>query len=289
MGWHFNDLDVYVSAESDVLGETSYENWFRVSSCGLVRSRPTITRSTNSTQKIQRPGTIGEMYSSIQQRSNAKIQMEFLVGDIWPHEALKRSENTFLQTVLNRALYLEQTLIMAKRVAIKEQGHPTQEYYEVMDVATELVDADEKAATLKCTMEVYPFIYEFQTNDYISIAPLNTVKLYNELPYSECCPIYYFESYCGQNKELRFNFYRGTYLFDDYVFEIKDLPAGSKLGIDTKRMQAYDYSASIFTEPLNRYVKGDYDKLRFPQNSAIEIENRTDSNLLVYMRRGLRI
>lgn len=285
MGWHFNDLDVYVSSESDVLGETSYENWFAVSSCGLVRGRPTVTRSSNSTTKAQIPGTIGEKYSLITQRSNAKIQFEVLVGDIWPHEHLKQSGNTFLQTVLNRALYLEQVLTMAKRVAVKEQGHPTQEYYEVMDVAIELNDADEKAAVIKCTMEVYPFIYDFSRNEPQTVAAGNTANINNLLPYSECHPIYILTN-CGQNKEIQVHKMHDGSSYSTYSIEIKNLPAGQTLVIDTKRMQAYD---QVTKDPLNRYLKGDYEILRIPQNYMFRITNGTNVPLQIYTRQGLRI
>lgn len=292
MGWHFNDLDVYVSAVSDVLGETSYEtsNWVSVSNYGLVRSRPTVTRSTNSAQNVTIPGTLGEKYSRIEQRSNAKIQFEILIGDVWPHAHLKKSNNTFLRTVLNRALYLEQVLNMAKRVAVKEQGHDTMEYYEVADVNIELNDAYENAAVIKCTMDIYPFLYDFSSNAPITIAANASQTLHNELPYSECCPVYIFNN-SGSNKTVSFAYYRGNTLLSNFTLEIKALPAGKTLVIDTKKMQAYDKTSldNGNPEPLNKYVNGDYDQMRIPQNSIATITNGTSGAITVYMRKGLRI
>ena len=297
MGWHYNDLDVYVSAVSDVLDETSYEteNWFRVSQLGLIRSRPTITRSTNSTQKQQIPGTIGELRSTVEQRSNAKIQFEILVADAWPFASLKTSQNTLLQTVLNRALYLEQVLNQAKRVAIKEQGHPTKEYYDVVDVAVEFNDADEKASVLKCTMEVYPFIYDFSTNAKIVIPALGSQTVYNTLPYSECSPLYLLYGIGSElaNKSVHVTCSRNNIEISNYTLQIKPSIPSTVTGmvIDTKKMQAYD-QLTLQTgnvTPLNRYCIGDYDKLRLPANSTAVIENLTSAPLHFYMRRGMRI
>ena len=299
MGWHYNDLDIYVSALYDVLDETSYEtaNWFRVSQLGLIRSRPTVTRSTNNAEKKSVPGTIGELRSTVEQRSNAKIQFEILVADAWPFASLKTSQNTLLQTVLNRALYLEQVLYTAKRVAVKEQGHPTKEYYEVEDVAVEFNDADEKAAVLKCTMEVFPYIYDFSTNEKIVIAANGNQTVYNTLPYSECSPLYLFNGIGSAlaNGNVRVRCSKNNVEISDYTMQIKSNIPSSVTGlvVDTKRMQAYDQSflqsQSTDITPMNKYCYGDYDKLRIPANSTAIINNNTSAPLHFYMRRGLRI
>lgn len=295
MGWHYNDLDVYVSAVSDVLNETSYEteNWFRVSQLGLIRSRPTITRSTNNAQKTTIPGKLGDQRSLVEQRSNAKIQIEILVADAWPFASLKTSQNTMLQTVLNRALYLEQVLNLAKRVAIKEQGHPTKEYYEVEDVAIEFNDADEKAAVLKCTMEVYPFVYDFASNTPIPIAAGASAVFHNELPYSECCPAYLINGSNGQNKYINLSASRNNTVIHTASLHLKsNYPLTASVMVDTKKMQAYNY-LNIATggdaDPMNKYLEGDYDQMRFPYNSTVTITNGTSDNIVVFMRKGLRI
>jgi len=305
-GWKYNLIDLYVSNKPNQLGETAINsNWEQISLYGLMRGRPTLTPSTNSSTKEQIPGRPGEIYSTVLKRSNAKIQFEILVADAWPFAELKASNDDWLNNVYNRTFYILDILNNAKRVSYKEPGKTAYDYFEVVSVTNEVSDADEKAAVIKCTMEIFPFKYEFSGNQAINIVPyaLYEYQPINLRPHSECWPIFVSDTIRDANEKIHLMVacYDKVTVSGQTTYTLKsqgevEVPNskkaafstalnGKKAIIDTNNMQAYDNNS----DPINKYFTGEYDTLRIPGNSYVTVENTGTRNITMYTRRGIAI
>lgn len=309
-GWAYNLIDLYISDKPNQLGETQISTvlWDQISLYGLMRGRPTLTPSTNNAQKQTIPGRPGELYSVVQQRSNAKLQFEILVADAWPFAELKAGDNPWLNNVFNRAYYIVDILNNAKRVSYKEPGKPATDYYEVISVTNEITDSDERAMLIKCTMEIYPFKFNFDGNEPINIDSGDVYEYLpiNLRPYSECWPIFVSETISGSNEYPYLTVTNYKREFKDGAWRYVQKSTGSvyappekreelnvelllnKLVIDTNKLQAY--TSSEYTDipvPMNKYLTGDYDSLRFMGNSYITINNTGTMSFELYTRRGI--
>lgn len=305
-GWKYNLIDLYVSNKPNQLGEIAINSeWEQISLYGLMRGRPTLTPSTNNTTKEQIPGRPGEIYSTVLKRSNAKIQFEILVADAWPFAELKAGNDEWLNNVYNRTFYILDILNNAKRVSYKEPGKTAYDYFEVVSVTNEVSDADKKAAVIKCTMEIFPFKYEFSGNQAINIVPytLYEYQPINLRPHSECWPIFVSDTIRDSNEKIYLTVacYDKVTVDDHTTYRLKSqgevmVPdskkaafstalSGKKAIIDTNNLQAYDNNS----EPINRYFTGEYDTLRIPGNSYVTINNTSTRNITMYTRRGIAI
>lgn len=305
-GWKYNLIDLYVSNKPNQLGETAINSeWEQISLYGLMRGRPTLTPSTNNATKGQIPGRPGEIYSTVLKRSNAKIQFEILVADAWPFAELKAGNDEWLNNVYNRTFYILDILNNAKRVSYKEPGKTAYDYFEVVSVTNEVSDADKKAAVIKCTMEIFPFKYEFSGNQAISIVPytLYEYQPINLRPHSECWPIFVSDTISDANEKIYLTVacYDKITVSGHATYRLKSqgevmVPDskkaafstalnGKKAIIDTNNLQAYDNNS----EPINRYFTGEYDTLRIPGNSYVTVENTGTRNITMYTRRGIAI
>lgn len=305
-GWKYNLIDLYVSNKPNQLGETAVNSdWEQISLYGLMRGRPTLTPSTNNSTKEQIPGRPGEIYSTVLKRSNAKIQFEILVADAWPFAELKAGNNEWLNNVYNRTFYILDILNNAKRVSYKEPGKTAYDYFEVASVTNEVSDADKKAAVIKCTMEIFPFKYEFDGNQAINITPytLYEYQPINLRPHSECWPIFVSDTIRDSNEKLHLMVacYDKVTASSQVTYRLKsqgevEVPDskkaafstalnGKKAIIDTNNLQAYDNNS----DPINRYFTGEYDKLRIPGNSYVTVENTGTRTITMYTRRGIAI
>lgn len=305
-GWKYNLIDLYVSNKPNQLGETAInDSWAQISLYGLMRGRPTLTPSTNNATKSQIPGRPGEVYSTVTNRSNAKLQFEILVADAWPFAELKQSDNEWLNNVYGRTFYILDILNSAKRVSYKEPGKTAYDYFEVVSVTNEISDADKKAAVIKCTMEIFPFKFEFTGNQAINI-PDHTNYDYQPInlrPHSECWPVFISSTVSGQNEHINLTVtcYDKIISGEQVTYIQKsqghvEVPtakraafstalSGKKAIIDTNRLQAYDDADN----PINRYLTGDYDTLRIPGNSYVSIDNLSSVTITMYTRRGIAI
>lgn len=310
-GWAYNLIDLYISDKPNQLGETQISTvlWDQISLYGLMRGRPTLTPSTNNAQKQTIPGRPGELYSVVQQRSNAKLQFEILVADAWPFAALKAGDNPWLNNVFNRAYYIVDILNNAKRVSYKEPGKPATDYYEVISVTNEITDSDERAMLIKCTMEIFPFKFSFDGNEAHTIAANQqsptTLLEWNLHPYSVCWPIFVSDTFSGSSynvgiyvtcrRKIRgsspVSFEQVSYGYvstpQDRLNTFGPAISGKKLIIDTNKMQAYDNSST--PNPMNKYLSGDYDKVRFAGGCYIDIHNTSAVAFNIYTRRGIAV
>lgn len=304
MGWSYNQIDVYLSDSPNQLGETAIgPTWAQVSTYGLLRDRPAITSSTNNSDKIVIPGRPGELYSTVEKRSNAQFSFEVLVADAWPFASLKASSDQWLNNVYNRALYLKSYIESAKRVSYKEPGKQAIDYFEVLNTKCDITDSDEKAMLLKVTMDIYPFRYFFDGNAPIELA----YGMYEDnpdngnhftRPISDCSPIYVTEPFPSSGS---FALYLsvGSYLEDNTVLmesEVKLNPAratqfasaiaGKQLYIDTGKMLAYDSDGN----PMNKYLQGDYQFIRIKGCSyKVRMNNLSSVKIYCYSRRGINL
>lgn len=304
MGWSYNQIDVYLSDSPNLLEETAIgPTWTQVSTYGLLRDRPTITPSVNNSDKIVIPGRPGELYSTVEKRSNAQFSFEVLVADAWPFASLKASSDQWLNNVYNRATYLKSFIETAKRVSYKEPGKQAIDYFEVLNTKCDITDSDEKVMLLKVTMDIYPFRYYFDGNARIQLAVgvpyewrANDTPNFSR-PFSTCCPIFVTEPFT--NGQYAFHIGLGSYPYDGYegpesfvdvnparVTEWATAIAGKSLTIDTGKMLAYDNTGA----PMNKYLTGDYAGLR-PQGCSFKVRAGNNSSVVVnmYTRRGINI
>ena len=303
MSWTFHDTDFYVSTEANKLGETtiSTDSWFAVSTYGLMRGRPTITPSTDNSNKITLAGRPGEYRSTVKQRSNAQIAIEVLIADAWPHAPLKAIDNPYINNVYERAMFVMSILQDAKRVSYKENGKPANDYYEVISAKCEIQDADEKAAVVKCTYEVFPFRYFLDGNQAVVI-PANGSLInqdFNLRPCSEAWPIFVFGPYANSYvTQLRVYCHDESIIASELsnkgntvttvserILTFGPLVTGKTLTIDTGKLQSYINAQT----PANKFLSGDYDAVRFEANKLVSIGNNSPVQLKVYSRRGMII
>lgn len=307
-GWAYNLIDLYISDKPNQLGETQISTvlWDQISLYGLMRGRPTLTPSTNNAQKQTIPGRPGELYSVVQQRSNAKLQFEILVADAWPFAALKAGNNPWLNNVFNRAYYIVDILNNAKRVSYKEPGKPATDYYEVISVTNEITDSDERAMLIKCTIEIFPFKFSFDGNEAHVVnaaGGVNKVE-WNLKPYSECWPVFTTNNFSDSSannfnfvvtaeervisgSSVTYNTVRVGHIYvpAERLYDFRNVMVGKSLIVDTNKLMAYNSDIS----PMNKYLYGDYDKLRFPGGCYITIQNNSTVTLYVYTRRGIAV
>ena len=268
MSWAYNNIDVYVTDTENILGETSVANWVPLSNYGILRGRPDLTLSTVEGDSITIKKKDGRPMSIDSSRGNAKLSFEILVADTWVFS----NSNT---TVYDRIDILLSILNQIKRISYKEPGKDAYFYYIVYKTSLTLNDADEKAATIKVSMDIHPFEFFFVGNVPISVSSSETIR--NLLPCSLCMPTYVFTG--------------GGKIYLDYgygdvrpaVEASTDIPDGITV-LDTFTGLVYGLANE---DNRNNYMSGLYSDLWIDGNSEVTVKSTFSEPIIVYTRKGI--
>ena len=181
MAWSYNDIDVFITNTQTVLGELTPNSWVSLSTYGILRGRPSLTLSTLEGDSVTFKMRDGRPMSIDKSRKNAKLEFELLVVDAWPF-----AERT--DTMWDRVNYLSYILNQAKRISYKEPGKNANFYYVIYNTTLTVSDGDERAMTVKVSMDIHPFEYLFIGNyTYLCSGQL---LVPNTAPLSRCMPTY---------------------------------------------------------------------------------------------------
>lgn len=286
--WAYNDIDVYVSASDNILGETSVNtnSWVPLSTYGLLRSRVALTPSTVEGNSFTIPGRDGKTYSTDSGHGNAKLEFEILIADEWVHRA---SETTANMTVRARYDMVAALLNNARRIAYKQPGRSANSYFIVYKTTLTFQDADEKAFVIKAQMEVFPFEFYLDGNVPITIKdrtkfPQDRYGFSNPLPFSDCYPTIVVGGGLGKITITPTGMpgYPGGEI--QYLSEVPQNTI-----IDSFLNLAY-YSSGNNRTNRNMYFLGDFRKIMVCPGgcNTISIINDTTNNITFYSRRGIR-
>lgn len=275
MSWAYNQIDVYISTQDNILGETSVNtnSWVPLSIYGILRGRPVLTPSTVEGDKVTITGRDGRSVSTISSRANAKLEFEILAVDAWPFATLKAQGIT----VRKRIDILKALLNNTVRITYKEPGRDPDSFFIVYSTTLTLTDADEKAQSIKVSMELHPFEYWFSGNTQITVAASGSYTFTNQLPDAECYPIYQIPADVSGQPNITVNNNVLAYTPNTVI-------TTGLITIDTFDQLAY-YSPSV--NP-NRYFNGSYDKLTFPVGSNV-VHNNTNKAIYIYTRKGMTL
>lgn len=280
--WAYNDIDVYVSASDNILGETSVNtnSWVPLSTYGLLRSRVALTPSTVEGTSIPIPGRDGKAYSTDSGHGNAKLEFEILIADEWVH---RLSETTANMTVRARYDMVAALLNNARRIAYKQPGRSANSYFIVYKTTLTFQDADEKAFVIKAQMEVFPFEFFLNGNTPTTIAVNGTHTFTNPMPNSDCCPTYLIGN--GQGKiGVKVN-NAADFTYVKVAKTVAEQDQANKVTIDTYLGLVYTIKTK---DNRNDYISGDLKLLKFGQGDTIVIENKLAADLVVYPRNGIK-
>lgn len=262
--WAFNQIDVYLTATDNVLGETSVVNnrWVPLSTYGILRGRMALTPSTVEGNQLSIPKRDGKTYSVDSCRGNAKLEFEILIADEWAHKSLNK-------TVRERSDIVMAHLNNAKRIAYKQPGRAADSYFLIYKTTLTVTDGDEKAYTIKASMEVHPFEFLFSGNTPVTIAANSSTTVNNALPLSLCKPSFVIEG-------------TGSVAVSGTVSSIKEVPSGTLLDTFTGLVSNQNGSQN-----RNDYLDGDYEGLYIPQSSSVTVTNNFNHSITLYVRRGM--
>lgn len=263
--WTYNQIDVYLTDTDNILGETSVvnERWVSLSTYGLLRGRVALTPSTVEGTQLQIPRRDGKTYTVDSARGNAKLDFELLIADDWPHKSLN-------QTIRTRADIVMAYLNSAKRIAYKQPGRAADSYFLVYKTTLTLTDADEKAMTIKVSMEVHPFEFLLSGNAPVQIGPNYSITMNNAFPLSVCKPSFVVGG-------------TGNITVDGHtVTATKTVPANTL--IDTFTGLVSDQTG-VYNR--NDYFDGDYEGLYIPTKESVSITNGFSQTITLYVRRGM--
>lgn len=287
--WTYNQIDVYLSGEENILGETSVNtnSWVPLSIYGLLHSRPVLTPSTVEGDSISIPGKNGKRLSIINNRTNAKLKFQIIAIDAWPFAELKAQG----VTIRDRINYLKSYLDDAKRVSYKCPGRVPNSFFEIVKTTiTNHNDADEKVQALEVEMELMPFEYYFDGNQEVTIAANSMGSLDNALPFAACDPIIIFstsgtgDAVSGQ-LQWQNNGVGKVYKLRYY----NEGTAPSSVTLDVGKGLAYYTSNNTFIN-ANRYLSGDdYDNFKVPKGTRVIIYNEFNAPMKIYTRKGLTV
>ena len=271
MSWAYNNIDIYVTDTDDLTLDTSVTNWVPLSNYGILRGRPSLTLSTVEGDTITIKKKDGRPLSIDSSRKNAKLEFEILVVDTWVF--------TDTSTVQDRVDILMAMLNSMKRVSYKEPGKEPYFYYVVYSKTLTLTDADEKAATIKVSLDIHPFEYFFTGNIPVQIPSGGTseqITVNNSFPCSLAKPIYILSG-------------SGTIWVETDganagVVTAEEAPSATV--IDTFRGLAYGVENGEIV-PRNRYFEGDYENLWLPKFTRPQIKHTFSQSVVIFLRKGL--
>lgn len=266
MSWAYNDIDIYVTDTENILGETSVANWVSLSNYGILRGRPALTLSTVEGDSITIKKKDGRPMSIDSSRGNAKLEFEILVADTW---VFKSSQTT----VYDRIDILLSILNQIKRVSYKEPGKDPYFYYIVYKTSLTLNDADEKAATIKVSMDIHPYEFFFVGN--VPVAIESSEEFNNILPCSRCMPTYIFSG----SGELYLDYGNG-----DVRPSVSAEDAPEMTVLDTFTGLVYGLQQE---DNRNRYMSGLYSDLWFDGNSQVTVHSTFSEPVVIYTRKGI--
>lgn len=270
MSWAYNDIDVYVTDTDNVLGETSVDtsNWTPLSALGTLRGRPALTPSTVSADALEIPGRDGTTYNVDARRGNAKVEFEILIADSWTHAALD-------MTVRERADCIFSLLNSMKRVAWKCPGRDADSYFLVYKTTLTVTDGDEKAYTIKASLEVHPFEWLFEGNK-PELTENHVLVVRNPLPLSRCMPVVVVNG-AGA---ITYTPAQGT----QFTCITATASSYGDIVIDSWKEMVYTKTG---TRNANRNVTGDLTNLWIYTGETITITSSFNSEITVYTRKGI--
>lgn len=284
MTWAYNQIDVYLSGNDNILGEASVDtsSWVPLSTYGLLRSRPALTPSTVEGDSISISGKDGKRLSVINQRTNAKLKIDILLVDAWPFADLKQ-QGIMIRDRMN---IIKSYVMDAKRIAYKAPGREPNSYYEIIKSTMTLTDADEKAMTMEVEFELYPFEFYFVGNLATAIAPQSSAAISNQFPFDTCYPIIQLSS-AGRSKTASLVVsYGGTSSTITYAGPTtQDAP--SSVTLDVGRELAY-YTTNSGYKNANKYFDGVYANAKIPKNETVTFTNNSTDPMIIYPRKGLK-
>lgn len=297
--WAYNQIDVYLSGEENILGETSVNtnSWVPLSIYGLLHSRPVLTPSTVEGDSISIPGKNGKRLSIINNRTNAKLKFQIIAMDAWPFAELKAQG----VTIRDRINYLKSYLEDAKRVSYKCPGRVPNSFFEIVKTTiTNHNDADEKVQALEVEMELMPFEYYFDGNQVINVAANSSTTISNPLPFSTCEPVIIFsklghgdaspeQSTSGKIVMTKED---GTaYTIKYYNADIAYSPVTLEIGKELAYYRYVDYQTQkqVYLN-ANRYLSGDdYTNFKIEKGTTVTISNQFYAPMKIYTRKGLTV
>lgn len=290
MSWSYNQIDVYFLLEDLPLGVTEMtlvddpiddENtgkWWPASLFGLVRGRPTLTRSQmNTNNSITIPGLNGTIYNSFSTRGNAKLQFDILVENSWVHN---EEDNG---SVVNRVDMLQMLMTNAKYISYKMPGVAANTFYleTTLKADCTVTDADKDCSVIQAQIEVVPFKHKFSGNQARYLSEQAWFHYETHHPDGVAKPILLFNT-GGSGYLICTTDSRGS-----NQIICSNVPAGTIL--DTGKCLAYVEDDELGIVNVNDKFEGDYTNFWFPRNDSIIMSSNGMGNINVYTMEGVDI
>lgn len=283
MAWSYNNIDVYVTATDNILGETVIDTtsptaaWVSLSTYGILRGRPSLTLSTFEGDSVTIKMRDGRPTAIDKSRKNAKLEFEILVADTWVFADRDDS-------VWDRINMIQSILNMAKRVSYQEPGKDADFYYMVYNTTITITDADEKAAAIKVSMDIHPFEFFLIGNMGISLAS-GAALIDNRLPRSRCMPTY---SVSGTGDLAVYEYTTDANDNETYILlgTVSCTAAPTATILDTFTGMAWTIlDGEIVNE--NSCFSGDYQGLWLPANKILAITSSFEDAVVMFTREGI--